>query len=257
MENSILKNRLFKMTAVLVAIAVLSAAVAVIAAPSANTVNAAEGANTSIITVTGKASVRVEPDIAYVSLGVVTRDAAAQKAQADNAEVMTKVMAALKALGIDEKDISTANYYIYQEYDYSLNRATIIGYNVSNHINVTVRNIGDVSKVIDSAVAAGANMGGSVSFSVANPEAAYNLALTQAVRNARNKGSAIAAEFGVTLGKPASVTEMGSWGIPSIMTDFREMAGGMDASFAPMATSTPISPRDLEISATVEVQFRY
>lgn len=65
------------------------------------------------ITVSGQGTVKVKPDVAYVTLGVQTDSKDAKEAQAQNTKLMNDVIEAVKALGIAEKDIQTSGYYMY------------------------------------------------------------------------------------------------------------------------------------------------
>src|SRR5689334_5255476 len=96
------------------------------------------------ITVTGTGKVKYTPDVAYLSFGVSTDDKSAAEAWKKNAESVKKIFAALKELGIDEKDMQTAGVSISPIYDYPERKAPVlVGYRASYQLNVTVRKMND------------------------------------------------------------------------------------------------------------------
>ena len=111
------------------------------------------------IAVTGQATVNVKPDVARLNLGVQVTEPTVAAARNNAADAMTKLQAALKAKGVQEKDIRTQALNINPQYANQPNGGTprITGYQVANTVQVTVRNLDTVSEVIDAAVAAGGN----------------------------------------------------------------------------------------------------
>src|SRR3954468_19640979 len=106
------------------------------------------------ITVTGTGTTTVSPDIADIRLGVVVNRPTVKDARADAAARMTKVIAALKQLGIADKDIQTTTISLQPTYDYTTNGnpPRITGYSFSNGVVVTVRNLDRAGEVIDNSL---------------------------------------------------------------------------------------------------------
>lgn len=204
------------------------------------------------ITVQGRASIKVKPDVAYVSVGVRVDATDAKGAQAQNKELMNGIIDAIKALGIAEKDIKTSDFYMYPQYDYSAGEK-VVGYMVSNNVTVTVRDIELASAVIDASVEAGANSASSIEFNVSNPTTYYQQALASAIRDAESKGRAIADALGVVIGLPSEVTEQ--------TDEYYSPRGYGNADSAGMEmsmdSSTPIQSGELEISARLQVTYEY
>jgi uncharacterized protein YggE len=201
--------------------------------------------------VSGRAVVTGTPDIAYISLGVETRNESAQQAARENAELMTNVMAALKELGLTEADLSTSGYnvYSYQQSNRSDSSAPPITYYVvHNRLDITVKDLDMVGEVIDTAIGAGANQVQSVSFDIQDKQAMQIQALENAVAQARMKGEALARAAGVTLGGIKVITEQNTSYIP--YTDTAALR-----SFAVAEAKTQITPGDVEVSAEVYVEF--
>ena len=132
------------------------------------------------VTVTGTATISAKPDEAVISLGVHTEAASAQEAMDQNAAKMNAVFEALKALGLTDADIETTGLELYPRWD---NRGeTILGYRAENRIDVTIHDLGTVGKVIDTAVAAGANLSNGITFRVSDDNAGLDDALARRSR---------------------------------------------------------------------------
>lgn len=203
------------------------------------------------ITVRGEGTIKVKPDIAYISIGVLTENKDAKVAQTENATKINKVISALKDMGIEEESIQTGNYSVYPIYDYdSKGPERITGYNVNNTINVTVRDILMVGDVLDVGIKEGANMSSGIQFSVSDTEGYYHEALKQAVNNAKGKADAIGEVLGVNIQAPSSVVEISYGGRAVLYKDEAQVTGkGLG--------STPVETGELDINATVEVSYRY
>lgn len=99
------------------------------------------------VSVSASAKVEVQPDVAYVSLGVTSQDASADKAKSENTEIMNKVIAAVKKAGLTEKDIKTSALNMHTQYDYSGSTPKVTGYRVDNTVTLTVKEIDQLSKI--------------------------------------------------------------------------------------------------------------
>jgi uncharacterized protein YggE len=206
---------------------------------------AAEGAGK--LTVNGAGSVSVKPDIAYINVGAATENASPSQAQSENTAIMEKVLAAVKSLGIEEKDIQTSEYSIYPKQDYQ-NGNKIIGYTVTNILRVTVRDLEKTGELLEKTVASGANAGYGISFSIEDSGPAYEQAMDLAIKDAIAKAQAAAKSLGATVGKPIEVIEGGG-----SYTPVRNAK--MVAESAAAAPS--IQAGELTISANVTAIFNY
>jgi len=159
-----------------------------------------------------------------------------------------------KSAGIAVKDIKTVSYNLNEEFQWndSLKKSESIGYRTTNSIQVTLTDLSKVGSVIDSAVQAGANSVSSVSFelSQAKQDALKTQALAEAAQNAKAKAASIASGLGVAVGQVYSASESSNYYTPM----YRNYAMESAAPSASGAT-TPITPGDIEFSATVNVQF--
>jgi uncharacterized protein YggE len=168
------------------------------------------------ITVVGVGKVMVVPDVVKVQLGVETISNTVAAATAENDKVMKAVLAALKKEGVADKDVQTAYYSIYPEYEQSqpgkeAQSPKIIGYRVSNSVTVTIRDTKDmkkVSAVLEAVVTAGVNSVGGITFSLENPQAVEDQGRKLAVADAKRRAEDLATLTGVTLGPVIQVSEV-------------------------------------------------
>ena len=213
----------------------------------------------NLITVSGTGEVQAAPDIARVSLGVVTQNADAARASAENATKSAALVAAMKTLGVAEKDIQTTGYNINPQYDYSTRKPgdnrppQIVGYQVSNTVRVTVRKIADVGRVVDAGVKAGANNADGIVFDLNDDTRAraQTDALKRAVANARSKADALAQAVNVAAFSLFSISEAGYSGGPVRPEGFQTMN-----RLSVAAPTTPVQAGELTVSATVTVKYR-
>lgn len=205
------------------------------------------------INVSGQGLVNASPDIAYVTLGVVTEDTDAKTAQRTNASSMDKVVAQIKTSGVKSDDIKTVNYSIYPKYDYNQKTGVskIIGYSVNNTIKVTVRDISKAGAIIDLAGDSGINTSNSISFGLSDYDKYYNEALKNAVQVAKKKAETLAGPFGIVLKMPVSVSENGGSGPVYNYPMYDAKAASMEA------VATPVQAGTMEIRANVSMVYEY
>lgn len=188
--------------------ALLAAALAFTAVPAGAQENAASG----VITMDGRGSVTVTPDMAVLSASVVTSGAEAAEALSGNSAAIGKVIEAIKAEGIAAKDIQTRGFGIYPRYDQSKAgeaQPGIIGYEVRNGVEVKVRDLGKLGGLLSLVVDSGANAVDGIRFEVADPAEKLDEARAAAVKAARHKAEIFANAAGVELGEILSIAETG------------------------------------------------
>jgi uncharacterized protein YggE len=203
------------------------------------------------ISVNGVGLVKAEPDVADVSLGVTKQGEDAQSAAADAATTMDAVIAALLEAGIAESDIQTTSLSLNPIYDWNENPPDIEGWEASNLVNVTVRDIESVGEVIDAATAAGATNVNGISFRVDDPTAAEAEARSAAVADARAKADQLSADAGVTIIGVISISESGASTPQPI---YMERAA-FDMAAGAAAPTTPVLPGQVELSINVFIQY--
>ena len=157
-----------------------------------------------------------EPDIATVNAGVVTQSGSAASAMAANAQKMAAVVAALRHAGVAERDIRTARLTLQPQYRYAENQPpAITGYQASNQLNVTFRDITRAGPILDVLVAQGVNQIGGPDFAVEHPDAALDEARVAAMAKARARADLYAKAAGLHVARIAAVTESGGYSPPA------------------------------------------
>lgn len=196
----------------------------------------------------GTGRVSVDPDIAYLNIGVATENESAKEAMAENNETMAAVLAAIREAGITDRDIQTSHISIDVLYDYSRDTAVMRGYMATNSVAVTVRDLDLVATLLDVSVAAGANEVNSISFDKEDKTDAYNDALAQAVARAKAKGDVLHAASGVE--GTLVATKFVEAGAETPYQGYRDQVKAADGDYA------QIMPGQIEISASVSVEYR-
>ena len=201
------------------------------------------------LSVDGQGTGTAAPDIATVTIGVTTQGKDAAKAQNDNAWVSNQIQAAVRGLGIEEKDIQTRNYSFYPNYSTDKDhRNEVTGYTVNNSVIVVVRDIKLTGKVIDAALSTGANEINSLDFSASDTKAVREVALLNAIQDARDKADIIAKGLGKRIVGIQNVSESTGY------IETRRFGGNMLMAVAKDA-ATPIAPGSLSLAANVHIDF--
>jgi uncharacterized protein YggE len=159
-----------------------------------------------IISVTGNAEIKVAPDQASLTLGVDSHDKDLAIAKVDNDKRIKKLLSLAHAAGVDPKNIQTSALTMGPEYsDEKIPK--LLGYQVSQTVTVTLRDLSKYEDLMTNSLRAGVNRVNGINFFVADPKKYREEARIQAVRAAREKAKAMAAELGQAIGKPWEVTE--------------------------------------------------
>jgi len=246
------KNKILISAVLILAVLSLGTFTGVILSTQNDTVSlAATGTNhedQNTLTVSGIGSVSLRPDIAQINAGVETLLKDAAEAQAENAKVMNRVIAALRAAGIAERDIQTSNYSVNVEYDWSGEQRRLLGYRVSNNVRVTIRRTEQVGAILTKMSEAGANNIHGINFTVENQAGAYDEALKTAIDQAKAKAAMMASQAGVRLGTPIAIVESGAPAVQFAKTT--DMAMREQA-----AVQIPVMQGELEVQASVTIVF--
>lgn len=198
------------------------------------------------ITVSASGKVTLVPDVARVHLGVTITKPTVKAARDAGAKAMTDIIAAIKALGVADADIRTTSLSLYPQYG-SGSAPKVVGYQISEQVEVTVRDLDKAGDAVDAATAKGATDVHGISFEIADPVKAQNDARAAAVGAARTSAQAMAAAGNVTLGAVVSITDA----TPVQPIFYGYGAAQRDAS----ALVTPVQPGTQDLSATVTVVF--
>lgn len=210
-----------------------------------------DGAAPRTITATGTGRISTRPDTAVVQVGAETRAPSLADATADVARRISAVLERVKALGVAERDITTVTYAIDPVIAprRSEEEATrILGYRVANVVQLRIRQLDAVGRIMDAAVAAGANTMRGLTFTVADPQAVEAQARTLAVQNANARARQLAEAAGTTLGELVLLSE----GVAVPVPRFIGPRAAADVAMAP----GPVESGQLEISVTVIAHYR-
>ena len=209
------------------------------------------GAAEHTISVSGTGRIVLTPDTADLRLGVSSTAKTGKAARSAAATSMTAVLVSLKKLGIADKDIQTTTLSLQPVYDYSYssNPPKLTGYQLSNAIAVTVRDLDVLGDAIDNALAAGATSLDGVSFRVDDQAAAEQQARQAAMTEAKAKAKTLADAAGVSIAGVASISE-------SVSPIPYPIYYGLSAAGTPAKdVSTPVAPGSTEVSVTVAVVY--
>jgi uncharacterized protein YggE len=202
------------------------------------------------IAVTGRGEIKVSPDRATIQISVQTRGSTAAAAAAENANKQQAVLAALRALGLGNDQLSTINYNVYPEQRYVEGKEpVIVGYTVTNTILAEVRKLTQVGPVIDAALSHGANMITSLQFYASNTEAARRTAMATAIEKARADAEAAARAARGTLGTLLEIN-VGAYSPPPprpMMMMAQKLA----------SADTPINPGEETLAVEVSTRWRF
>lgn len=161
------------------------------------------------ISVNGASVVRLPPDRVSFSVGVETQAVSVAEAFRANNSKLSAVLAALKAKGVQGKEIQTSNLEITSR---DAEGRKLAGFRVSNLVTVTREDPAAVSDLLQAAVAAGANQAGSLRFFVSEPAKVQRRGLELAYQDAQTKAEALAGLAKRSLGEVVCVSETGPWG---------------------------------------------
>jgi uncharacterized protein YggE len=201
------------------------------------------------IAVTGRGEIKVSPDRATIQISVQTRASTAAAAAAENANKQQAVLAALRALGLANDQLSTINYNVYPEQRYEQGKEpVIIAYNVTNTILADVRKLSQVGPAIDAALSHGANLISSLQFYASNTEVARRAAIATAIEKARADADAAAKAAHGTLGTLLEIS-IGSYSPPP-PRPMMMMAKQAQAD-------TPINPGEETLAVEVSTRWRF
>lgn len=204
------------------------------------------------IAVVSRGEVKVTPDRASIQISVQTRAETAAAAAEENARKQKAVIDAIRGLGVDAKDISTAGYNIYPEQRYEQNREpVVVGYNVTNTLFVDLKSVALVGKTIDAALGKGANMINSLQFYSSNTDNARREAIAIAVKQARADAEAAAKAAGGSIVALLEVS-VGSYSAPPPRPI--ELRGQVAAA---AKVETPISAGDQTVAVDVATRWQF
>ena len=209
------------------------------------------------IVVSGLGTVRQAPDQAMLSL-TVEREAKTARAALDaNSQAMGQVLQAMRAQGIDDKDLQTSDFSIQPRFVYPKTMPgeeprgpQLVGYSVVNSLTVRVRDLERVGAVLDEAVSLGVNRDGQIRFINSDPSVALADARRRAMTDAIDKAKTLAEAAQVNLVRVLEISEGSSDPLPRPMAKVAVMA-----AMAPEGAPVPIAAGESSFQVQVQVIF--
>ncbi|HEX7708700.1 MAG TPA: SIMPL domain-containing protein [Thermoanaerobaculia bacterium] len=202
------------------------------------------------VSVSGTGRMNLTPDRFTFTVGVHTTGTTVDAAVSENNRRTAAVIAALRKAGAVEGDIQTAQFNIYPQQDYREGQQPrILGYQVTNSINVRSRNVGDAGRLLGIAIGAGVNTSSGINFEVTDPARGRDQGLKAAFDDAHAKATLLARSAGRTLGRAIYISEGTQQHMPPPTPMPRTMA--MEAR----VSDVPIEAGALEASYQVSVVF--
>jgi hypothetical protein len=199
------------------------------------------------LSLSASGAIKTTPDKVDISTGVTSEAKTAREALDQNIDAMTKVVEALKAEGIDPKDIQTTNFSVNPVYDQrpydKPQPPVVVGYRVTNQVRISLRDTKKLGAILDKVVTLGSNQIDSIEFGVEEPEALKDEARKLALKNVTDNAKLYAEAAGVGLGPILSISEE-------------------ESSYQPRFAAAPVAremAKDVPIEAgiaTVEVRVR-
>lgn len=202
-----------------------------------------------VVELTVTETAKAKPDVATVNAGVTTRALQADLAARQNAEKMEAIIARLRGLGIARDDIQTSNFSINPQYQYRNDgqQPTFLGYDVTNQVNVKLRNVARIGTALDALIAAGANNVNGPSFMLEDDTGARDQARKAAFANALARARSLAGMAGYRDVRLLEVSET--------YANRPMYKGEMDAIAVTASRVTPIEPGVVGTSATLTVKY--
>ena len=202
------------------------------------------------ISASGSSIIESAPDKVVIYFEAKSTKNSAEEAKNDIAEIVNNLTQAVSEL-VDEKNISTQNYNIYEEYDWTSNSRVFRGYTATQIIEVSLENFDKTGILVDKGVDSGALVQ-YINFELTkeHENELKAQALEEASKDARIKAESIARGIGAKLGKAVSVSGGDYYYYP-----YRHFDAGMSSEKTLSEAVTNIQPRNLEISANVQVVY--
>jgi len=207
-----------------------------------------------LITVTGKASVRVQPDKVQVTVGIDQRAKTVKQVQEDVDGKSSKIISYLKQNGVEDRDVQTSHINLNPFYSYEKTQAgstEVDFYTATKSLTFVLRDISKFEKVLSGLYEIGVNTVNGIAFQVENQEAARQAAKRKATGHARKIAESLTEGLGVSVGKVYSLNDQtfDSHVFPIVYAPIMVKRGTGDSE-------TAISGGEVEITATVGVSFR-
>jgi uncharacterized protein YggE len=215
-------------------------------------------ANVATISVTGTGKASTAPTIATINFTVQENASTVAAAQDAATKRTDAALASIKKLGVADADVKTNGYNVSPQYETKpcapgvfcpQNTSKISGYQVSQSVDVKVRDTAKAGDVLAALGTAGVQNVSGPNFTVDDTSAVDAEARGKAIADAHAKAQALAKQLGVHLGRVVSFSENGGYPTPYFA---QAKSAGMDAS---VASAPTLPPGQNESNVTVTVVY--
>lgn len=204
----------------------------------------------TVLDIVARGETRRVPDVANITAGVVSQAPDAASAIRDNAQRMSRVLAALKRAGIADRDVQTTSLQLSPQYRYAQNEPPVItGYQASNNVTVRFRDILKAGTILDALVATGSNQIAGPDLMIDDPAAAMDEARRDAIKIAKARADLYAQATGLRVKRILSISEASEIGrpIPIMMR--------ADAAAAAPYAESKVMPGEQTVGVTLSVRY--
>lgn len=207
------------------------------------------------VTIIGEGRATAVPDVAVINVGVLADRATVAQAQKESTGKINNIVSSLKDFKIDEKDIKTAGYQVSPKYNWSDGNQRIIGYIVSQSVEVKLRDFDKIGSVLAKATELGANQVSGPSFTIDDPEKYRVEAREKAIVQAREKAETLAKQVGINLGSIVGFSESDGSNYPVYGSDAAYGIGGSMEKSLP-APDIQAGSQEVNVIVTISYEIR-
>ncbi|MYR08811.1 DUF541 domain-containing protein [Gordonia sp. SID5947] len=229
----------------LVAVGILLAVLGVSACGSDD-----NGGKPRTVTVVGSGKVTGTPDTLRADIGVEATAADVSSALNEASAKVRQVTDAVVAAGVERKDIQTQQVDLSPRYSSPApgGTADISGYQATNTVRVTIRDIGKASDILAAAATAGGDNTriSNVSFAIDDDADLMKKAREAAFDDARSRADQYASLAGDSLGKVQTISET---------TSGQDQPAPLKQDSSVAATRVPVEPGEQTLTFTVTVTY--
>ena len=210
------------------------------------------------ITVSDTGTVYTKPDLALATASVVTEKKTVAEALQENTKKMNAVIDFVKGQGVEEKDLKTVNFNISPRYEwyeanelYPSGRRVLVGYEVSQSLQIKIRDMEKIGAIIQGATDEGANEIGDLQFTIDEEDVLKAQARAEAISKAKAKAEELAKQLGVKLIRISNFSESGT--VPYYFALEKAVPSEMGGSATPQI-ETGENKIEVAVSITYEIR---
>jgi len=205
------------------------------------------------ITVSDTGEVYAKPDLALATFSVVTEAKTVAEAMSQNTEDMNGVIDFIKKQGVEDKDLKTTSFNISPRYEWyeEGSKRVLVGYEVQQSLQVKVRDLEKIGKIIEGATEFGANQVGDLQFTIDKQDELKKQARAEAIEKAKTKAKELAERLGVKLVRIINFSESS---VVPYYYGLEKMAAPLGAGAETPQIETGENKIEVTVSITYEIR---